>query len=80
MTERRRADDFLLEEYVLAEEEAFRKLNERMEKVETTVNELKEIMLQAKGAVTFIKVLAAIGGTLGAVYIFFHDFFTIVPK
>ncbi len=80
MTESRRHDDSLLEKHTEEEMERYQAIVDRLTKIEERQNEMLEVWTQAKGALTFIKILAGVGTTLAAIYAFLNGHFTITPK
>ncbi len=80
MTDLRRHDDSLLEKHTAEEMERYQAIVDRLTEIEKRQSEMLEVWTQAKGALQFIKILAAIGVTLAGIYTFFTSNFTVIPK
>jgi hypothetical protein len=80
MTDSRRHDDSLLEKHTEEEMERYQAIVDRLTKIEERQTEMLEVWTQAKGALQFIKILAALGVAIAGIYSFFTSNFTVIPK
>lgn len=82
-----RVTDQMLTDHINKEEEKFKDIDRRFDRIEVNLaqnsadtKEILEAFTKTKGAITFIKVLAWLGSIVGAVYLFLVGNFTITPK
>lgn len=80
MSEYIRRDDSMLEDHIEMEEQRLTGIEGRLESLEIVVNELKDIMVQAKGAVSFIKIVAGLIAMAAAAYTYVSNTFSITIK
>ena len=80
MTESRRQDDTALAIHAREEMERYEKIEARLTAIEGQMSSMLEVWTQAKGALTFIKILATIGVALAGIYTFISSNFTFTPK
>jgi hypothetical protein len=82
-----RVTDAMLSNHIEHEEKKFDDIDGRLDTLETElaaikkgVTDILDAYSQAKGALTFIKILAGIAAALSSVYIFVTSNFSITPK
>ena len=77
MTEYRRHDDSALEQHAREEIERYDQVVARLTKIEENQKEMLDVWNQAKGAITFLKILASVAAGLAATWAFFNTNFTV---
>ncbi len=75
-----RKDDMLLENHVKEEMERYAEIEQRLSKIESQISDLLDVWIQAKGAVSFIKIMAGLGAGAAAIWAFVHDNFHLALK
>ena len=75
-----RKDDMLLENHIREEMERYDLIEKRLAGLETKMSDLIDIWTQAKGAVSFVKIMAGLAATSAAIYAYLHDHFTLIAK
>ena len=73
MSEERRSFDLVLKQHTKEEIERYEDLKKDIKELKETVENLVSIWNQAKGAISLIKWIAAISGSLGAFILFIKD-------
>ncbi len=83
----KRTSDSMLHDHIAAEEKKFEEFDERFDSLETRlaviekgVTDIIEAYAQAKGALSFIKILATIAASFAGIYAFITGNFSITPK
>lgn len=80
MSEHTRQDDSLLAAHIEDEMKQYKAILDRLETMEHRMEDIVDIWTQAKGVITFIKVMAWAGATVTSIYLFVTSNFVIAPK
>lgn len=75
-----RKDDLLLEGHVKEEMERYAHIETRLDAIEKQMASIIEMWTQARGVLTFIKVVAGLVAVLAAAYTFITSNFTLIVK
>ncbi len=80
MSDQPQNNESILEEHVREEMIRYARIEDRLTKIENQLGEITSIWQQAKGALTFIKIMASITSAVAAIYVFITSNFSITPK
>jgi hypothetical protein len=75
-----RKDDMLLENHIKEEMERYEIIERRLAGLEDKMSELLDVWTQAKGAMSFVKIMAGLAATAAAIYAYLHDHFSLIAK
>ena len=75
-----RRDDLLLESHIREEMERYGSIDNRLDAIEGQMRELLDTWVQAKGAFSFVKVMAGLGAAAAAIWAFVSDHFHVALK
>jgi hypothetical protein len=79
-TEHNRFMDQVLEKHIEDEQRHFEDFDKRLEAIEISLVEFKDAWTQAKGVISFVKILAAIAAACATAYAFLTSNFTVIVK
>ena len=80
MAEHTKQDESLLTAYIEDETKQYKAILDRLDAMENKMGDIVDIWTQAKGVITFIKVMAWAGATVTSIYLFVTSNFVIAPK